>query len=251
MIIKILTYNIWFDDTYIFERLDSLIKVIKRNDPDIICCQEVVPEIYKRLKNNLGDEYKYNFPDRIKSNYGCVIFSKHKMTQYFDQYYPETDMKRGLIAINIEINNKFNLTIATSHFESIFCKKNTVKINQYIHAQNVLDKLYDNNNHNPIIFCSDTNLLDGEEKYFFKNKDWKDSYSDSDFENTYTYDTKRNTHLIKKNMKEIRGRIDRILYKDNNILKLNDYKLIIGQSDDIDIIEPSDHFGVMATFDIS
>ena len=44
--IKVLSYNIWFDEADQKERLNSLIETIKHNDPDVVCLQEVVPKVF-------------------------------------------------------------------------------------------------------------------------------------------------------------------------------------------------------------
>lgn len=263
--IRVLSYNIWFDAYRQHERLNSLIMTIDKIKPDVLCFQEVIPEVYETLQEKLP-EYKFRFPNRLKLSYGSVIMSRHTMTQFYDEFYPETQMGRNLLAVNI-YKSEHNITIATSHFESIFNSVNTVKTSQYIYANRILDKLSDSMT--PVIFCSDTNILPTEEKYFFKNSSWNDSYNvkilelseSSDIitkfklDNEYTYDTVKNSNLATRNIREIRSRIDRVMYKGN--LKLLDFKLIKGSSiietkneDIIDCVEPSDHFGVLAEFDI-
>ena len=51
--LSVLTFNIWFDELNRNERLFSLINVIQKNSPDIICLQEVIYETYEILKNIL------------------------------------------------------------------------------------------------------------------------------------------------------------------------------------------------------
>jgi exonuclease III len=175
--LDVMSYNIWFDEKDRYIRTEALIKNIKKHSPDVICLQEVIPEIYNKLKSKLC-EYKYYFPNEVTNRYGCVIFSKHIMTHYYDNNYPNTQMGRNLLAVNIKYNmlisnvdNKsdslydnieitpIDITIATSHFESLFDPVNTniEKIEQYMFANNLLNKLYDKGN--PVILCSDTNLL--------------------------------------------------------------------------------------------
>lgn len=235
--LSVLTFNIWFDELNRNERLFSLINVIQKNSPDIICLQEVIYETYEILKNILK-EYTYFYPNKLELSYGCVIFSKHIMTQTYDKVYPETQMGRNLIAINI-VYNSINITIATSHFESIFGLINTTKTSQYIHAMKLLNKLYDIGS--PVIFCSDTNILPSEERYFFKDILWVDAYNEVNFDshqekqwNNYTYDTKHNTNLIKRNIKILPSRIDRIVYRGGSTLTVIKFKLVGKfQKDDI------------------
>lgn len=255
--IRVLSYNIWFDSYKRNERLQSLIKVVDEYKPDVLCFQEMTPEVYESMQKQLP-EYQYIFPNRLKFSYGSVIMSKHIITQSYNEFYPETQMGRNLLAVNILMNNN-NITVATSHFESQFNAINTTKTSQYIYANNILNKLYDMLS--PVIFCSDTNILKNEEKYFFKDCLWDDAYNKKieqytdenelnkfKTDNEYTYDTVKNTNLVNRNIKEIRSRIDRIVYKGSDILQLKDFAMIkkISHNDD----EPSDHFGILADFNI-
>jgi endonuclease/exonuclease/phosphatase family metal-dependent hydrolase len=247
-LISVMSYNIWFDEMDREKRLQSLLETIEHNNPDIICLQEVTAKVGESLIENLAGTYKYVYPNKICLSYGCMIFSRYKITHCNERDYAKTMMGRKLHYIIIEHGSQ-KLVIATSHFESDFKKKNDVKITQYIEARNILNDLY--YAHGPIILCSDTNILPHEEKYFItEDKYWYDTWreSGSDCSIEYTYDTKLNINLKNRGIrKEIRSRIDRIIYRGNNILVPLNFKLIKGSGDRI---EPSDHFGIMSEFEI-
>ena len=59
MKLVILTYNIWFSDILINERLNSLINLINDTVPDILCFQEVRLDVLAVAVNKLTDKYKY------------------------------------------------------------------------------------------------------------------------------------------------------------------------------------------------
>ena len=259
-----MSYNIWFDETEREQRLLSLIDTIKQNDPDIICLQEVIPDIAKILIKRLRNIYKFVYPDTIEQSYGCMIFSRYKIIKCEQCEYIKTCMGRKLYYIVIEYNmmvkddtceenqyivSRQNLVIGTSHFESEFKRFNDIKTGQYIQARKILNDLY--STHGPIIFCSDTNILPHEEKYFITDdKNWSDAWQENGCDSSieYTYDTKLNLNLKNRNIqKEIRSRIDRIIYRGNSVLNPLSYKLIKGEPD---LIEPSDHFGIMAEFEL-
>ncbi|KAB8117323.1 hypothetical protein EE612_059175, partial [Oryza sativa] len=51
---KIMTYNVWFhEDLELCRRMDALGDLIKNHNPDLICFQEVTPNIYLLLQKNL------------------------------------------------------------------------------------------------------------------------------------------------------------------------------------------------------
>ena len=45
--VRIVTYNIWFEHIHQQGRMESLIKVIEEQDPDFLCLQEVTDESRK------------------------------------------------------------------------------------------------------------------------------------------------------------------------------------------------------------
>ena len=64
-VISVVSYNIWFDNTLSLERTKGLIQLLNKVNPDVICLQEVKPNIYDLLINILKD-YKYYFPKKNK-----------------------------------------------------------------------------------------------------------------------------------------------------------------------------------------
>lgn len=244
---SIISYNIWFDITDQEERLLSLIETLKYQDADFVCLQEVVPEVVDILTKELKDVYKYIYPEQIELGYGCMILSKHEPTEYIEYEFEETKMGRKLHLIILE---DLKLVIATAHFESEFRKINLIKTSQYEQAHEILNDLH--SKHYTIVLCSDTNILEHEESHFITtDRNWLDVWNKFETEdelNTYTYDTKLNQNLINRNFqKQIRSRIDRIIYCGFNINPIN-FKLIKGLPD---LIEPSDHFGVFTKFNLS
>jgi len=251
--VKIMSYNIWFDNTNRLERLESLIASITVHDPDIICLQEVIPDVYKALKKILK-EYKFTFPNKLETSYGCVIMSKHMIIESMEYEYTNTKMDRSLLVTKIlvpciESDGGMlmkEIIVGNTHFESLFRTKikNTVKLEQYREAESVLDAFYDDNRN--VIFCADTNLLATEESEFFSSS-WKDAWQlKGNKDEQYTYDSFKNTNLCGRQIGKYKSRLDRILFKGSNI-ELLDYSMIQGIND---MIELSDHFGITGTFNL-
>ena len=257
--LSVLDYNIWFDTYNMAERTMSLIDVIEDKKPDVILLQEVRPKIAEILDMALSKlGYVSHFPDAINESYNCMIFSKYKMRNIAWHPYTNSNMGRGLVTALInfpiisKINNDINISsidilLATTHFESIFDKKHSdVKIDQYQYVKNELDA----ESIKYIIFGSDTNIAnENEDKLFFKDKYWNDAYDDCAYDNkddnNYTYDTETNKNLIMRKIKNLRSRIDRILYKGD--MNIQHFELI---KEGNFIIPPSDHHGIFVKFEI-
>lgn len=246
--LKIASYNIWFQSYMEKDRIISLIVHIRKYDFDIICLQEVKPHVYEVLKDNLP-QYKYYYPKVMDVSYGCVILSKHNITECLRIQLPSI-MERELVIANIAIPNDnayTNLVIVTTHFESEFKRKNKLKIKQYKVTHDVLNRLYDK--YHNVVLCADTNIMKNEEKMFIPtNEDWSDGWKlKGNKYNEYTYDSLKNPHVvIKSHIKKIKSRLDRILYKTDkyNIEHFDIIKIMDNY------IEPSDHYGIYGVFDV-
>ena len=139
MSFSVLTYNIWFDLSDRKDRTESLCATIADSDPDILCLQEVVSDVYTDLKSLLTS-YKYYFPENINIP------------------FRSTAMDRSLIIVSIDMpiikkegdyitTTKHRILAATAHFESRFKKKeiNADKIDQYDETYEILEKIYSKN----------------------------------------------------------------------------------------------------------
>lgn len=237
MSIQVLSYNIWFANDNRIERLESLIATIAHLNPDVLCLQEVTPDVYNILKISLGN-YPHYFPNNLNYSYGSVTFSKIKFDEKNEYEFKSSAMGRKLVITRIG-----DIVVANTHFESEFRKNNAEKLLQYDTAKYILDDEYSKGY--DIIFCSDTNILSFEEKLFFNDEEWKDLWFEKgSFEDEHTYDYTTNNNLKNKNVGKYRSRLDRIIYKLNKCKPLK-YTLVKGISG---MIEPSDHHGVMGEF---
>lgn len=254
--LKIISYNVWFEQFMEVERTISLLININKHKPDVVCFQEVRPKIFNILIEKLK-EYKYFFPLKISKNYGCVIFSKLPIIDSVVYPYENTKMDRNLTCVTIaypckiKINDDITIQqrdvlIATSHYESEFKYKhlNKNKINQFRQTEKIMNDLFNSKCQN-IIICADFNILEHEEPYFIKD-DFKDAWIEKGkLDECYTYDSFHNIYLMMKGYSYL-SRVDRILYKLTTC-KLIDFKIINGIPEQP---EPSDHFGVVGKFEV-
>lgn len=238
--IKLLSYNLWFENYKLESRMNALIPIIKKNDPDIMCFQEVTPDMFTFLTENLS-EHIYYYPKIVTKKYETVFFSKYNFVNKMTYLLP-TRMNRSLRIVKIEINGKI-FSIANCHFESQFSTeyKNELKLNQYELVKSILDnmkKVYEKD----IILCCDSNILECEENKFFDDLRWHDCWKLlGNEENKYTYDYDSNEHLLFLGRK-FRSRLDRILFTGELIS--SNFRLL----DNKENLSPSDHHGIYVEF---
>lgn len=244
MELKILTYNIFFEDIMLKDRLESLIKTIDDYDPDIICLQEVRPDVYEVLKNVFRSRCVY--PDKINTSYDCVIISKTSFKYMMTYNYKHSKMNRKVIFCQIGFGGRL-ITIATTHCESIFNKrfKNLYKIKQFSRCEKLLNEHY--NICKNVIMTGDFNIIDNDEQYFIDkiNPQYKDLWKElGNKNNEFTYDSSKNICLQAINNKFYQSRLDRILYRCDYITPTK-FELIKGIKG---LCEPSDHYGILGVF---
>jgi hypothetical protein len=206
--------------------------------------QEVIPQTLIKLKE-IQEKYPYQYPKKLEYDYGNIIFSKKQIVSCFSYPFKNSRMGRTIELIQISINNN-KILIACSHFESEFNQyiKNKEKICQIIASEKIMSDMYDTFDN--VIFCLDTNLIKSEESLFFKSNNWNDGWTLTNKDPGYTYDSNTNNNLIQKNYKvKYRSRLDRIIYKCKNYM-ISKCTLL----DKHDKIDPSDHHGIMAIFNI-
>lgn len=240
---KVLSYNICFDEYQRTERLFSLVDTINRESADVVCLQEVLDFQYDTIRDRLN--YDYSYPENLDTRYGCVILSKYPIVKSKTINLP-TKMGRSLLLAQIEIND-IPVVIANTHFESEFREINDLKLEQFEHVSTILDKLY--NDYKNIILCSDTNVTDYDKNNFdsaFGHMSDSWIINGSNKQKEFTYDFTNNSILQARNIK-LRCRIDRILFRCDNNVTLNDFNLIKEENNKY---QPSDHHGISSLFNL-
>lgn len=88
-IITVLTYNIWSNTEYIHERCDSIIKIIKEKQPDLIALHEVSDVAYEFFQKALDKIYLMFqvFIDEHNPS-GTVLMCNYNTTQINDNTQP-------------------------------------------------------------------------------------------------------------------------------------------------------------------
>jgi hypothetical protein len=246
--VLIATYNIWFDSQYILERARLIIKEILEQNPiiDVIGFQEVTPITLEYfLKSPLNKSYSFSKTE-LKQSYDTLLIWKKTLTlnNYYNFKFKNSKMGRGLEVISLQNSLSENYLIGTSHLESEF-KTHQVKLNQFNNSFKTLQKY--SKNHSLVIFMADTNITDTHNSKFIIPDQWLDTFLvlDPPRNLKWTYDHQMNDNVLVKK----KSRLDRIYYFNNGTAIPNSFAFL-GQEPNQEGIYPSDHFGVLSSFNI-
>ena len=250
MSITFATFNVWFSEYHLYERISHIIIEILESKPriSVIALQEITPKIFEfLLQSPIKSHYNFANPENhLTRHYDVIILvdKTYKINQYIKHPFNNTKMFRNIEIVSItNTKTKKHFLVATSHLESEFFNKSIKKTNETINDNNNLNNNFNNNiinensnkikqfqesfdlleklnqshkfNYDLMVFMGDMNITDIEEELFSKNtpNDWKDYFIEfgSPKYLEFTYDhTKNNNTYYNK-----KSRLDRIYYKLN------------------------------------
>lgn len=247
--ISVMTYNIWFDDKYIIERTNKIVQMIKNYGCDFVCLQEVRPNTYQILKQELSKLYEI-FQSFITENlaYGSVVMCKKGICTIVEPYYydfPVTKMGRKLVGCEVSFKDpKLNLHVMTTHLESMTGNAD-VRNQQFITIKEVIKDMSN------YIIGGDFNICSVKESVEnnIAHSDIFDAWIEMGCPNNikYTFDSKTNPNITGR----YQSRLDRILYNFETPVsgKIKSLELIGTNITSNEItVPPSDHYGLIATF---
>ncbi|XP_011046949.1 PREDICTED: tyrosyl-DNA phosphodiesterase 2 isoform X9 [Populus euphratica] len=247
-------------------RMEALGELIQLHSPDVICLQEVTPDIYDIFQqSSWWKAYQCSVSSEIASSRGyfCMQLSKLPVKSFSTKPFMNSIMGRELCIAELEVPGKKSLVVATSHLESpcpappkwdqMFSKE---RVDQAKEAINLLKK---NSN---VIFCGDMNWDDKLDGQFPFPDGWVDAWVElKPGDNGWTYDTKSN-QMLSGNF-PLQKRLDRFIcgLRDFKISKIDmiGKEAIPGLSyikekkvrREVKMLElpvlPSDHYGVLLT----
>lgn len=263
--LRILSYNIDMDTPPIGGRTRSIVQVIREKRPDAILFQEVTPESFKVLASlwKLSEEGKITYTLHTDDSwtddypYFCIMLVRKDLLTDVESeanLFPASKMRRGYIKTTGRLANGTQLSIATSHFESLKPYGGERK-NQ---LQTVLDDLREaQSESHAVVFAGDTNLRESEvpASEIQKNKTqpkkrsrvekFQDAFltSGADDEEKYTWDMQKNDNLSMGTVKP-RARYDRMFYLPEALVTAKSFTLIGKERLPCGTF-PSDHFGML------
>ncbi len=130
-LLRVLTYNVWFAEMEQKERNRAIFRECKAANPDVICFQEVTASFIYHLKqynstvpNSANFSlYNYDCSDPFDGSsfrgYGVMMLVKREILQGFQFFDFPTNMGRKLLVANILLNNSIQVDVGTVHLESL------------------------------------------------------------------------------------------------------------------------------------
>ena len=122
MSITLATFNIWFNEYHIYERVSNIIIEILESKPKIsvIALQEVTPKIFEFINQSpIKTHYNFSNPQNYITNHYDVIILVHKnykINQYIKHPFNNTKMSRNIEIVSItDIKTKKHGTVEKSH----------------------------------------------------------------------------------------------------------------------------------------
>lgn len=246
-LIKILSYNVWAEESYWQERIHSVIKNIKDSTPDVACLLDVTQACFDRLMNALESTYIL-FQVFIEEGNECgmVILCRKETVELpagTQPYYYDYNVGEGRI-IGLELNLRSNGEVI-----NVLCTKlddhrdnDNIRAEQFQIAHHVIKSLKN------LILVGDFNVYSDEE-------DIEKKISQSKLQDIwitmgcpgkvkYTFDGKKNSCTSDKSQL----RATRIYYAGNHLdvksMGITGTSVI---SDDVPM-PPSCHYGLQACF---
>lgn len=265
--LRILSYNIWFrEDLEIHNRMKGVGVLIQEYSPDVICFQEVTPNIYAILKkSSWWKEYCCSISDEnaFRGAYFCMLLSKLPVKAFSSASFSNSVMGRELIMADVDIGAHKKFVVATTHLESPCPSPPTwnqmFSAERVAQAKEAINLLKDSRN---VVFCGDMNWDDKLDGAFPLPSGWLDAWAElRPGEDGFTYDTKANKMLTGN--RTLRKRLDRIVcnLRDFNLcsIEMIGMEAIPGLSYTKEKktkkelqklvlpVLPSDHFGLLFT----
>ncbi|KAF2304928.1 hypothetical protein GH714_000516 [Hevea brasiliensis] len=213
--IKILSYNVWFrEDLELNERMKALGDLIQLHSPDVICFQEVTPNIYDIFRqSSWWKAYQCSVANEMAylRRYFCMQLCKLPVKSFNSRPFNNSVMGRQLCFVELEVQPNKPLVVATSHLESpcpapptwdqMFSKE---RVDQVTEATDFLKK-------NPnVIFGGDMNWDDELDGQFPLPDGWVDAWTElRPGDNGWTYDTMSNRML--SGNRTLQKRLDRFV----------------------------------------
>mmetsp|Transcript_51511 Transcript_51511/g.159763 ORF Transcript_51511/g.159763 Transcript_51511/m.159763 type:complete len:329 (-) Transcript_51511:166-1152(-) len=116
--LRVLTWNVWFDQFFASLRQQALMKELLAAAPDVACLQEVLPGFAEVLRGNAALCEVYDISPQSVAPYGCLMLVRRDLRPQFGLEEFPTIMGRSLLFAECQDSSP-GLFVATVHLESL------------------------------------------------------------------------------------------------------------------------------------
>lgn len=116
--LKVLTWNVWFEQNQFERRMNHILDESLQLDPDVICYQEVLPEFVEIISSRKIITDNYHLSDYNPRGYGTITLTKVHYQAVFERIPFETRMSRDLLITKLNINGTI-VAVGNVHLESL------------------------------------------------------------------------------------------------------------------------------------
>ncbi len=124
--LTLVTYNVWFEDHYFHLRAEGLCGMLPKINGDVLALQEVTTNLLHILVENEYVKQNYLVSDINGATiqpYGVLILVHRRVCEKFkielDSVALQSGMFRNVRVLSLKTDNGVNITIASTHLESL------------------------------------------------------------------------------------------------------------------------------------
>lgn len=251
--LKLLTFNIWFDEKAQSTRMHALGSLIERECPDIFAFQEVSPPLAKLLAAQPWYKHYFVSPGIPGHPYYTILGSRVRPVDMQRIPFENSIMGRDVLICSVSlptIHGSQNITVACTHLESQR-KFGAVREKQLQASLQLLSKAKQGSDF--AVLMGDMNAKGPELNHLIAQADWRDAWIAAHPQDKgFTCDNTVNSNL--EQGYTYRARLDRVYFRSSGSApQLEDIR-IVGDSPCSKTVTPhlfiSDHFGLITTFTI-
>ena len=117
--LRVVTWNVWFAPVDADARMAALFQEALGTAPDVLCLQEVVPELSKSLRASRGLRDAFAISQNDVGAYGCMLLVRHELQPTFQEVRFPSQMGRSLLIAECSAPTAGRIAVATAHLESL------------------------------------------------------------------------------------------------------------------------------------
>ncbi|KAH8829990.1 Endonuclease/exonuclease/phosphatase [Flagelloscypha sp. PMI_526] len=221
--LRVATWNIWFDSLLKNERTNYLLDSLQREDPDVICLQEVTSSVEKAIRENKFAQKNWRFTSfEDQANFDSYVRLGDGIQAIYSPF-PITDTGRSLLSVELTDSRKL-VRVGTVHL-NYTPKRRRAEFEQCITELNA------QTDGGPVpvaVLCGDTNIDSYEEIKVTADAGFVDSFlaanpqGPADEQDLYVYGATFGTAMTKPGSKQNYGeykhrRLDYALVKEGQV----------------------------------